>query len=341
MTGMHAAAINFSPAVAPPRLPRPHPPAAATTPGSAFDRLRGIAEGFVQAVENWSCTQEDVLRLSTLATELVGLIDAAPQVCLGMGARLAINSSSMRHAFYTAVVGAQLGRVLRMDAISLLAVVKGAMVMNLSSFQLQDDLATPWAKPSLGQRITLGRHPQLSADLVASSPGADLRWIEAVEQHHEAMDGSGYPYALEGEQICPEARILKAADLWCALVNPRPNRSAKSPREALHWLLSRARQCLDPTILGALHRLSGNYPPGTLVRLANREVAIVTGWPRGNAPPRYVVALLSAQNTLLREPVARDTGKSAHAVRSYTFLPQIEIKPAYWNKVWATACRAD
>lgn len=305
-----------------------------------FDRLRGIADGFVQVVESWSCTQEDVLRLSTLATELVGLVDTAPQVCLGMGARMTMSSPSMRHAFYAAIVSAQLGRILQLDVAHLLAVVKAAMVMNLASFQLQDDLAAPWGKPSFGQRITLGRHPQLAADLVASSPGADIRWIEAVEQHHEAMDGSGYPFALAGEQICLEARILKIADLWCALVSPRPFRTGKSPREAMHWILSRSQQCLDPAVLAALRRLSGNYPPGTLVRLANREIAIVTQWPRGNAPPRHVVALLSAQNAVLREPVLRDTGKSAYAVRSYTFLPQVDIKVAYWNKVWAIACPA-
>lgn len=333
---MHAA-IDCSPRAAQPRHSLP----AVTPVVHPFDRLRELAAGFVLTVENWSCTREDVVRLSTLATELIGLIDTAPRVCLGMGGRLAMSSPSMRHAFYAAIVGAQLGRVLQLDTVRLLAVVKAALVMNLSSFQLQDDLSVPWANPSLGQRITLGRHPLLSADLVAGSPGSDLRWIEAVEQHHEAMDGSGYPHALEGEQICLEARILKVADLWCALVGPRPNRNGKSPREAMHGLLSRSQQCLDPTVLDALRRLSGNYPPGTLVRLANREIAIVTHWPRGNAPPRQVVALLSAQNSLLREPLQRDTGKSAHAVRSYTFLPQIEIKPAYWNRVWALACTAD
>jgi len=333
---MHAIASSSPRASS--RLPPPRNTPARVYP---YDRLREISDGFVQIIEAWSCVPEDVIRLSTLATDLVGLVDAAPQVCLGMGARLQIGSISMRHALYAAIVGAQLARIAQLEASRQLAVVKAAMVMNISSFQLQDDLAAPWASPSLGQRITLSRHPQLSAELIASSPGADLRWIEAVEQHHEAMDGSGYPHALTGDEICLEARILKVADLWCALVSPRPQRSGKSPREALHWMLSRHQQCLDPAILDAQRRLSGNYPPGTLVRLANREIALVTNWSRGNAPPRHVVALISAQNTLLRDPSVRDTGKSAYAVRSYSFLPQIEIKPAFWNRVWSMECAAD
>lgn len=336
---MPAFATHSSPHAAYRATPRPPPlPPTVARHTTPFDRLRDCGDDFVRIVEAWACTREDVLRVSTLASDLIGLIDTAPQVCLGMAARLPLSSPSMRHAFHAAIVAAQLGRILQLDVVHLLAVVKAALVMNLASFQLQDDLATPWGKPSFGQRITLGRHPQLAADLIANSPGADVRWIEAVEQHHEAMDGSGYPFALAGEQICLEARLLKIADLWCALVSPRPCRSGKSPREAMHWLLSRSQQCLDPAVFTALRRLSGNYPPGTLVRLANREVAIVTQWPRGNAPPRHVVAILNAQNAPLREPLLRDTGKSAYAVRSYTFLPQVDIKAAFWNRVWAIPC---
>lgn len=301
----------------------------------ACDRLKAIADDYVDVVDNWSCTREDVIRLSSLATDLVGLIDAAPQLCLGMGPHLPLGSPSLRHAFFAAIVGIQMGRGIGVDATHQLAVAKGAMLMNLASFELQDDLALPLASPSPAQRITLSRHPQLTADLLLDSPGADLRWIEAVEQHHESLDGSGYPNALHGDEICLEARILKLADVWCALVAPRRHRDPKSPRESMHWLLSRSRQCLDPELLDTLRRLSGHYPPGTLVRLANRETAIVIDPPRGAAAPRQVISFLGGQRMLYRDPVRRDTGRSMYAIRGYAALPPIEIKPDYWNRIWA------
>jgi hypothetical protein len=306
-----------------------------------FDRLRGIADRYVEVIEGWACNREDVLRLSTLAADLLGLVDAEPHVTLGMAGQVAMTSPAMRHAFNVAVVAIQLGRTVQLETPRLMALAKAALFMNITAFHLQDDLAVPLANPTLGQRISLSRHPQLAVQLLMSSPGADLRWIEAVEQHHECMDGSGYPHALLGEEICLEARIVKLADLWCSLISPRPHRTPKSPQEAMHWLLSRSRQRLDPKLLEALRRLMGNYPPGTLVRLANREIALVTTWPRGNAAPRYVVALFSAHNVLLRDPVQRDTGKSAYAVRGYSFLPQAEVRSTHWNRVWAIDCRED
>ena len=68
------------------------------------------------------------------------------------------------------------------------------------------------------------------------------------------------------------------------LVEARPDamrRIARTPRVALHWLLSRNRQQFDPELIEALREVNGHYPPGTFVRLANRETAVVVDAPRG------------------------------------------------------------
>lgn len=315
---------------------RPQPLAPASS--QPCDQLSAIAAGYVEVIEDWSCTVQDVIRLSTLAAELVGLVDRAPQVCLGMGAHIPLHSPSLRHGFSAAILGIHLGRAIQLDPIRQHTITKAAMFMNLPSIELQDDLTAPYAVPSDAQRITLARHPQLAADLLRDSPGADLCWIEAVEQHHESLDGSGYPAALRGDEISLEARILKIADVWCALVAPqRFHRNPMKPREAMHWLLSRSRQMFDPTLLEALRRVNGTYPPGTLVRLANRETAIVVDAPHGVARPREVVSFLGAHGRLFREPVRRDTRRTHYAIRDVTTLKAVTIQPAYWNRIWEFA----
>lgn len=300
-------------------------------------RLQAVADDYVACIETWSCTPHDVAALGTVAANLVRLVHAAPQLCLGMGRHLPLSSSSMRHAFFAAVVGLRIARAIRLDPIRQLAVAKAALIMNLASFDLQDDLAAPKAAPTAAQRLALTRHPILVTGLLLDSPGADLRWIEAVAQHHEAMDGSGYPCALRGEAICLEARILKLADMWCALVAPHRSRPAKSPREAIHWLLARSRQCLDPRLFDAWRRETGHFPAGTLVRLANREIALVVASPRGAAVPREVISFVGAHGTLYRDPVRRDTSRAAYGLRSYADALPVEVKPAYWDRIWETS----
>ncbi|MFN3884601.1 MAG: HD-GYP domain-containing protein [Rhodocyclaceae bacterium] len=315
---------------------RPVPIAAASP--APFDRLAAIATAYVEVIEHWSCTVADVIRFSTLAAELVGLVERAPAVCLGMAPHLPIDSPSLRHAFSAAVLGIHLGRAIRLDARRQHTVAKAALFMNLPSLELQDELVAPHAVPTDAQRITLARHPKLAADLLRESPGADLIWIEAVEQHHESLDGSGYPAALAGDEICLEARILKVADVWYALVAPqRMLRSAKTPRAALHWLLSRSRQQFDARLLEALRHVTGICPPGTVVRLANRETALVVDMPYGMTLPRRVITILGVHGRLLREPVQRDTHRAQYAIRDITTLKGIAIPPAFWRQLWALA----
>lgn len=309
---------------------RPRPPSTSRP----CENLQAVADDFVECIEAWACTAQDAARLGAVAADLVRLVDAAPEISFGMGRHLPLSSAAMRHAFFAAIVGLRVAQSIRLDPIRQLAVAKAALIMNLTSFDLQDDLAGPQTEPSVAQRIALARHPLLATALLLETPGADLRWIETVAQHHEAMDGSGYPSGLRGEQICLEARILKLADMWCALVAPHRSRAAKSPREAIHWLLARNRQCLDPRLFDVLRRETGHFPPGTLVRLANRETALVADSPRGTAAPRQVIAFLGIHGSLYRDPVRRDTARAAYAVRGYADRAAPHIETAYWNRIW-------
>ncbi|MBT6984006.1 MAG: HD domain-containing protein, partial [Rhodospirillaceae bacterium] len=78
-------------------------------------------------------------------------------------------------------------------------------------------------------------HSQVGHDILK---GVDFPWpvAEAILQHHERPDGSGYPRALEGEAVILEARILGAADTVDAMASHRPYRPAKGIKHALREL---------------------------------------------------------------------------------------------------------
>ena len=79
------------------------------------------------------------------------------------------------------------------------------------------------------ERVRL--HPYLTERMLASSPALAPLGAIAV-QHHERLDGSGYPRGLSGDAITPAGRILAAADAYHAMTEPRPHRAARTAEEA-------------------------------------------------------------------------------------------------------------
>lgn len=301
-------------------------------------QLEFLANKFDQAIEAWRCVLEDVVGIRELAERIVELARNHPEISLGMAGRMAPRRTALRHDFHVAVVASLTAQAMDLCAAQQQTVVRTALAMNLSSLQLHDDLAKSPEGLNKAQRINIARHPILSAELLSYSPGADLQWIEAVEQHHESMDGTGYPFGLLGKEICIEARVIKAADLWCAMVSPQSTRMGKSPQHAMQELQTRERMRLDMSVLAAMRRRLGNYPPGVLVRLASHETAVVTDFALGNAAPRQVVAIFNAAGEVITRPVVRDTGKTAYAIRGYTQIPQFKTRLPDWERVWSLGC---
>lgn len=104
---------------------------------------------------------------------------------------------------------------------------------------------------------------------------AQPQWLEAVALHHEHHDGSGYPFGLQADAIPFGARLISAADVYCAAVSPRGYRPGRPPHEAMRLLFMGTNRIVDEALGRLLIRTLGTYPPGSLVELRSREPALV------------------------------------------------------------------
>lgn len=97
-------------------------------------------------------------------------------------------------------------------------------------------------------------HPQVGYNILKE---AKLPWsvAEIVLQHHERLDGSGYPAGLSGEEIMLEARILGVADVVEAMVSHRPYRPAHRLDEALAEISQNKGRLYDPGVVDVCLRL--------------------------------------------------------------------------------------
>jgi HD-GYP domain-containing protein (c-di-GMP phosphodiesterase class II) len=96
-------------------------------------------------------------------------------------------------------------------------------------------------------------HAQAGAQFLTKLP--DTRIAEIVYQHHERVNGSGYPRGLSGESIVIEARVLAVADVVEAMCSSRPHRAALGMQAALIEIENHAGVLFDGKVVAACLRL--------------------------------------------------------------------------------------
>jgi len=97
-------------------------------------------------------------------------------------------------------------------------------------------------------------HPQIGYDILK---GVEFPWPvgEIVLQHHERLDGSGYPQGLSGDEILLEARIIGVADVVDAMSSHQPYRAARGLDKALEEISQNSGALYDPGAVGACLKL--------------------------------------------------------------------------------------
>jgi DNA-binding CsgD family transcriptional regulator len=137
------------------------------------------------------------------------------------------------------------------------------------------------------ERVRL--HPYLTERMLAFSPTLAALGAIAV-QHHERLDGSGYPRQLSGDAVTPAGRVLGAADAYQAMTELRPHRGARSPEEA-------AAELRAEVVAG---RLDGDAVDAVL-GAAGHRVRRRRAWPAGLTAREVEVLRLVACGLSTRE----------------------------------------
>jgi HD-GYP domain-containing protein (c-di-GMP phosphodiesterase class II) len=94
-------------------------------------------------------------------------------------------------------------------------------------------------------------------------------------QHHERYDGTGYPFALKGNEISEIGRIIAIADVYDALISDRPYRRALLPSDAMEYIMGGSSTMFDPLYVSKFTRKVAAFPLGTIVVLSDGTRGIV------------------------------------------------------------------
>ncbi|MBN1153117.1 MAG: PAS domain-containing protein [Dehalococcoidia bacterium] len=158
------------------------------------------------------------------------------------------------HQRRVTVVACAIARELGAGKDSVLALTVAGRMHDLGKLKVPTEILTRPGKLSALELQMMKEHPQATYDLLK---GIDFPWpvAEICLQHHERLDGSGYPQGLTGEQMLPEARILAVADVFESMSSHRPYRPALGVKAALAELQQHSGTLYDADAVDACVRL--------------------------------------------------------------------------------------
>lgn len=150
----------------------------------------------------------------------------------------------------------------------------GAMLHDVGHTKLPQGLINKTENLNEFEFKALKKHVVQSLGLVKGEAGISNLIMDMILNHHERIDGSGYPRGLSGTKISKPARMMAIVDVYDAMTSERPHQSGEEPIHALRYLLANKHQ-FDAQLVQKFIKCLGVHPVGTIVRLTNDRLALV------------------------------------------------------------------
>jgi putative nucleotidyltransferase with HDIG domain len=192
------------------------------------------------------------------------------------------------HCVSVCIIALMIGIAMGYSAIQLRMLGLGALLHDIGKGKTPPDILEKPGRLTPAEFTVIQAHSSHGFEMLQHNGDIDVTAALVALQHHEKMDGTGYPWGLQGAEISEYARIVAVADVYDALTTDRVYRRRFMPHEALNMIERDANTHFDPVIVKAFQRYVAVYPPGSLVQLNTNKVAVVVTSSSGS-PTRPVV----------------------------------------------------
>ncbi len=181
---------------------------------------------------------------------------------------------------------------LDLEAIKLLSI--GALLHDVGKVKISNNILNAPRRLSKEEIALIRKHPIYGFEIARASGIEDAHILRPITEHHEKLDGTGYPLNKKGDEIGILSRITAVADVYDALTTIRPYRNPSNPYDAMSLIIKDSGKKLDERIVNSLVNTIGIYPPSTPVGLTDGSTAVVVASNKG-FPTLPVVKIISSR----------------------------------------------
>lgn len=250
--------------------PAPQVPAAPTT--AFVDLLNVLARDMVDKLIFERRIDENTIQL--LVKDVISELSHQSNVMQLLTTAYSVSRYLLSHMVNVSLFSMRVAAEMKLTSREITDISIGAILHDIGMVMVPVGLWTTRRELNPTARSEVQKHTLLGAQLIRETPNTREAWAVPALEHHERLDGGGYPSGKPGDQLSVASRIVQICDVYEAMTSDRSYRYAKFPDMSMKHILGSPDQ-FDRDIAQVFCKSLGFYPEGYNVKLSTGEQGVV------------------------------------------------------------------
>lgn len=210
----------------------------------------------------------------SITRDLIGAIDNNDAIAIDINELKTSDEYTFKHSVDVATISMILAKKQGLNKKEIYEIGVAGLLHDIGKTKVPLEILNKPGRLDDNEFSVMKQHSVYGYKMIKDRPDFNPAISYAVLQHHEKINGKGYPMGVQAGQITKYARILSVADIYDALVTERPYKKAFSQRNAVEMIMSMTGE-LDMTAMKSFLESMILYPVDSIVELSNGEKAKV------------------------------------------------------------------
>ncbi|MBK3496158.1 HD-GYP domain-containing protein [Viridibacillus sp. YIM B01967] len=249
-------------------------------------------------VDSTYCLDQQSKHFVSIIDQLLESIVNSEEIITVLSDAFIYDEYIYQHSLQVAIYSIAIARELKYTSDEVRQIGIGAMLHDVGKMLIPQEILSKPSRLTNEEYNTMKFHAKYGFDLLRNLHTISLLSAHCAFQHHERLDGSGYPRGLIDFEIHPYAKIIAVADVFDAVTSNRVYRKKMLPSQGMEIINQGIGTLYDEKVVKAFQKCIAVYPNGTVVLLSDGRRAIVSKQNR-MAPERPWIRIFEENGELL------------------------------------------
>jgi len=230
--------------------------------------------------------QPDLKAIRTAVEAMIWDLRNSSKACAGIYSLYSYDTNTYTHSVNVCTISLMIADELGWSMDSLRKLGVGALFHDIGKILIPIDILNKPGQLTDEEYGLVKTHPKKGWELLSDCYAVGPVAAHGALDHHERLDGSGYPRGIKGDQISDIGKITAVSDVYEAMTSDRPHRKAIFPEAVYKYMTQGKGTLFDANMVDTLFKKIALYPTGTIISLWGGYIALVVKQdPRSNFRP--------------------------------------------------------